>query len=55
MANGPANSQPTFVFPPGTLAVLRLSQTFSYSVAGGATFGANRLGALIVPGGTGSE
>ena len=33
-------------FAPGDVAVLRLSQTFGYSVAGGDTYGPNRLGAV---------
>lgn len=37
-------------FPVATTAVqLRLSQTFGYSVAGGASYGADRLGTVAVP------
>jgi hypothetical protein len=36
---------------PGDLLVLRLSQSFGYSVAGGATYGPDRLGAVTLAGG----
>jgi hypothetical protein len=34
---------------PGSTVTLRLSQTFGYSVAGGASYGNDRLGTLTVP------
>ena len=34
---------------PGGTVLMTLSQSFGYSVAGGASYGANRLGAVVVP------
>jgi hypothetical protein len=39
------------VAAPGGQVILRLSQSFGYSVAGGDTYGTDRLGAFTLPGG----
>ena len=41
---------PAVTFPNGNSVVLRLSQTFGYSVAGGGSYGPTRLGAVAIGG-----